>query len=125
MSSENQLAVMGAALAAVLAVIVSEGAFDIWDSIAGLTLIMFVFAYGGFRRGLIYGEDAFFSKLMAFSAVIGICILLILGFLVERIQPEDGIRKDLIFFGLWVFSTIVVAGVRMLFIRRAATPNRA
>jgi hypothetical protein len=75
--SSDLIAIIGGAIASVIAVIAVEGGFDIWDSIVGLILLLFLIVYYPVQT-----KKNFKNKVLA-SFLFGLASLLMLGTFVE------------------------------------------
>jgi hypothetical protein len=74
----QSLALIGVALAGIVAVVQSPGRFDIFDAIIGITLLSVLRAYGQPRVPSDLANKAY-------AALWGLCLLLAVGFVLEII----------------------------------------
>jgi hypothetical protein len=105
---------LGVALAGAITVVLTEGTFDLWDSLVGTILGIMLFAYDNY-------EDVSFRESLAFAAIYSINLVLILfGFglydLWEANLPT--IREDVLGILLWAIVTLLLLGIRQLFLRK-------
>ena len=82
--AEQQPALMGVALAGVIALIVGEGPFDYWGTVIGCTLLLILVAYDTPTERL--------RQQLACGAVYTLCLVLIFGFVLNFIvdEPDPG-----------------------------------
>jgi len=114
--SAHDPAVIGVALAAIVSVVVDEDAWDLYDSLVGVTLILVLLAYGRFRRRTVATR----SEALAVGAVWAFCVVLVFGFAIDGFQvwlgwPPVGERHP--FDGFWfcvVWAVLTVAFAAIL-----------
>ena len=68
--------VVGVAIAGIVSVVGDEDAWDLYDSMVGVTLVLVLLAYGRFRRQTVASR----SEAVAVGAVWAFCLVLIVGF---------------------------------------------
>ncbi|HEU5433984.1 MAG TPA: hypothetical protein VFU81_20105 [Thermomicrobiales bacterium] len=72
---------VGVAVAGIISVVISEGAWDLFDSMVGLALLLVLLAYGKFRREVVRSP----WEAIAVGAVFAFCIVLMVGPLIAAI----------------------------------------
>ncbi|RLB79412.1 MAG: hypothetical protein DRH17_13835 [Deltaproteobacteria bacterium] len=126
-NQKNKTGFIGVTLAASVAIVVGEGPFSLWSSITGIVLLLFLHA-----SHLRFKKETPKVELLAYGAVWSLCFLLVIGFLLNYIRDErvlqisqqiEGTEKwetvaspfdpftprDLIGFGIWGVTTLIVA----------------
>lgn len=92
MDNQQRFAILVTASAGAIAVVVASGSFDSWDTIAGLTLVLILGAYG---KEL----DATGRMRIAYGTVWALCVILVVGVGIEplvRIPSVNSLLTDLV-----------------------------
>ena len=92
-TNNDQTGLFGVTLAGVIAVTLSEGAFDLLDAIIGITLFIVL-------RAMKTQNELIFFKQLAFSVVQALCIILFSGFITELICTSEFLDKEFLFQGV-------------------------
>lgn len=105
---------LGVALAGAITVVLTEGTFDLWDSLVGMILGIMLLTYDNY-------QDSSFRESLAFASIYSINLVLILfglGLydLWEANLPT--IREDILGVLLWAIITTLILGGRHLFLRK-------
>jgi hypothetical protein len=114
----DSAALAASALAAVLAVSLSKGPFDALNFIVGVTLTILILAYE--HKG---SRDPLQS--VALGAVLGLCSLLVLGFVIERwvfctsLDAAESNVSHTWLVCLWLGVTILFSGIDMAWLQRS------
>jgi hypothetical protein len=72
---------VGVAVAGIISVVISEGEWDLFDSMVGLALLLVLLAYGKFRREVVNSP----WEAIAVGAVFAFCVVLLVGPLIAVI----------------------------------------
>ncbi len=91
---------IGVAVACIVSVVVDEDAWDLYDSLVGVALILVLLAYGRFRRQTVDTR----LEALAVGAVWAFCVVLVFGVAIAGIQgivgwPPFGARPE--YDGFW------------------------
>jgi hypothetical protein len=118
----DSAALGGSAIAAVLTVALAKGPFDPVSFIIGVTLVALILAYE-------LNNGRTLAQSIAFGAVLGLCSLLFLGFLVEWLvfhtphdAPESKLSYTLIV-SLWLTVAVTFVIVDIAWVQKARPSN--
>lgn len=105
---------LGVALAGAVTVVLTEGTFDLWDSLVGIILGIMLLTYDNY-------QDDSLKESLAFAAIYSINVVLILfgfGFydFWESMMPS--IREDILGVLLWFTFTIGIFMARRLLLKK-------
>lgn len=115
---ETTLPLLALAVAAIVTIIMTEGQFTLWESMIGLILISIEVGESG-------KDFPGFWHEAAFSGIIGLSVLITLGFAIDRLffewqEIEDqeyplcttGRKREITFFVIWAVLTVASFLVR-------------
>lgn len=106
---------LGVALAGAVTVVLTEGTFDLWDSLVGIILGIMLLTYDNY-------QDDSLKESLAFAAIYSINVVLILfgfGFydFWESMMPS--IREDILGVLLWGVITLLLLAGRQWFFKKS------
>lgn len=113
MKKEDTFGLLGIIIAAIISVVSGSGAFDLWDCIVGIILLIILHYY---KKNAAEKKDI----IAIYSIVFGMCIILISGFFIELLfylfpiltKEIASIRLiDIVLIGIGVISAFIYSKV--------------
>ncbi|MEU8611563.1 hypothetical protein AB0C29_26605 [Actinoplanes sp. NPDC048791] len=106
----DQAALLGVALAAVISVSVADGSWEPIETIVGLVLLLVVAAFWNFQA-LKHGHAARVRRLLALTAVSSLCVCLVAAWPIDQVRP--GHLSSWILPAVWAttFTIFLLAGI--------------